>query len=128
LDFTCTEGSVTANVDPDDQVAESDEQNNARTVTGLTCPKPDLIITVLTRSSVTVMNQGDADAGPFEIRVTGLQATLKVASLAAGASVRLDFGACLDGTFTATADSSKTVDESNENNNSATENNLSCID
>jgi subtilase family serine protease len=122
LDFSCTEGSITAKADPDNRVEESDEQNNALTVNGLTCPKPDLVITGLTASSVTVANVGNANAGPFKVTVTGLQSPLDVGGLAAGNSITIDF-TCVFGQFTATADSSGTVDESNENNNSKSGNN-----
>jgi subtilase family serine protease len=115
VDFACTEGSITAKADPDNRIDESDEQNNALTVNGLTCPKPDLFISSVSDTSVTVKNIGDASAGSFTVTVTG-RGPFQVGGLAAGASVTFDYS-CVDD-FTATADPTDQIDESNENNNS----------
>jgi subtilase family serine protease len=95
-------------------------------VNRLTCPRPDLIISNLTATQVTVRNQGTAAAGPFVVTVTGAGA-FQVSGLAAGQSLVINLGGCFDGTRTGTADAQNQVAESNENNNSLTRDLGSCI-
>jgi hypothetical protein len=91
-------------------------------------PKPDLVVTSLTKTSVTVRNQGDASAAGFSVRITlGGQTvhTFGANGLAAGASTSFPYG-CLLGTIGATADADGTVAESDEGNNSAQTTNAKC--
>jgi hypothetical protein len=81
----------------------------------------DLIVTRLTFGDVTVKNQGTAAAGPFTVTVyNGATArdSVQFAGLAAGASATMTYtsGSCA-GSWTAVADSSNVVAESNEGNN-----------
>jgi hypothetical protein len=78
----------------------------------------DLYVSDLTDNSVTVTNDGSADAPAFVVEVVGVMSQT-VSGLAAGMSVILDFG-CTDGTLTANADVNDDVSESNESNNSLT--------
>jgi len=76
-------------------------------------------------ATITILNTGNADAGPFSIAATwnpGAVATSQdVPSLAAGASVQVVFSVTLTvigaGTGNITADSANTVTEGNETNN-----------
>jgi len=90
---------------------------------------PDLTISSITyvgstpacannpRDNVVVSNIGSVNAGTFSVSFSSQ--TQSVASLAAGQSVTLSFGA-IPGTSTATADSTNVIAESNEGNNSLT--------
>jgi hypothetical protein len=82
-------------------------------------PKPDLAITAFDGSSVTVKNQGAGAAGAFNIAITPGGTTIRADGLAAGASATYNWtpSACVQ--YTATADSSDAVAESNESNNTA---------
>jgi hypothetical protein len=86
----------------------------------------DLIITRLLSNEVTVRNQGTAAAGPFTVTVyqgSTPQASVQFAGLAAGGSAAMSYtgGASpCDGTWSAVADSSNVVPESNEGNNTRT--------
>ena len=86
-------------------------------------PLPDLIA-VLTDTTVTVRNVGDASAGASLVTVVGI-GTFTIQALGPGQSATRSF-TCRRGTITATADYSKLVPESNEDNNTAT-NVASCI-
>lgn len=90
-------------------------------VTGV--PLPDLIVSELTGSSITVKNQGGGAAGPFKATITDSQAqklTFSFDGLAAGASSTQQFS-CGDllRSRTAAADSDAQVPESDETNNTA---------
>ncbi len=81
----------------------------------------DLIVTKLTIGDVTVKNQGTAAAGPFTVTVYNgptVRDSVQFAGLPAGASMTLAYtsGSC-DGSWTAVADSSNAIPESNEGNN-----------
>jgi hypothetical protein len=78
----------------------------------------DLIITRLTYGDVTVKNQGTAAAGPFYVNVTDRDTVLFASGLAPGASATVSYnsGSCY-GTWSAVADSTNVVPESNETNN-----------
>ncbi len=81
----------------------------------------DLIVTRLTLGEVTVKNQGTVAAGPFTVTIYNgatVRDSVQVAGLAAGSSATLPYtsGSC-DGSWTAVADSSNVVPESNEENN-----------
>ena len=80
---------------------------------------PDLVISAFDGSSITVMNQGAAVAKAFTIAVSPGNTTIAADSLAGGESATYSWtpGGCVQ--FTATADSSNAVAESNENNNTA---------
>jgi len=84
---------------------------------------PDLVISATTSESLTVTNQGNANAGFFVVRVvepaSGAQETVRFTSLAAGASSTRTLG-CVAHDRSATADASGQVTESNESNNGAT--------
>jgi hypothetical protein len=84
----------------------------------------DLTVTRLTIGDVTVKNQGTAAAGPFTVTVyngPAVRDSVQFAGLAAGASATMTYtsGSC-DGSWTAVADSSNVVPESNEGNNTRT--------
>jgi hypothetical protein len=81
--------------------------------------KPDLAITAFDGSSITVTNQGKGPAGGFTITVSPGGTTIAAGGLAAGASATYSWTptACVQ--YTATADSSNAVTESNEGNNTA---------
>jgi RNA polymerase sigma factor (sigma-70 family) len=79
-------------------------------------PLPDLV-TTLTSTSVTVRNAGDAAANASLVNVVGV-GTFSIPSLAPGQSTTRTY-TCRSGTITATADYSKIVAESNEDNNTA---------
>ena len=87
----------------------------------------DLIVTSFTPNSVTVKNQGTAATGPFTTTVfqgSTVRATVPFAGLAAGASATMNYtsngGIICEGTWSAVADSSNVVPESNEGNNTKT--------
>jgi RNA polymerase sigma factor (sigma-70 family) len=80
-------------------------------------PLPDLVAT-LTNTSVTVRNAGEAAANASLVTVIGV-GTFSIASLGPGQSATRTY-TCRSGTITATADYSKVVTESNEDNNTAT--------
>jgi len=139
--LTATSDTVTVTVDPNDQVAESNEGNNTAqfTVTGQPQPqqRADLIVDSMDFSpaspsagttldwTVRVRNQGSAAAGTFRVELqsgTGGRAAT-VGGLGAGASTQINFSLALgaDGqTFTATADAFNQVQEADETNNKAT--------
>jgi hypothetical protein len=81
--------------------------------------KPDLAITAFDGSSVTVKNQGAGAAGAFVIAVSPGGTTIPAGALAPGASATYGWtaGGCV--LFTATADASNAVAETNESNNTA---------
>jgi len=81
----------------------------------------DLVVTHLTIGDFTVKNQGTAAAGAFYVRVYNgatVRDTVLVAGLAAGASLTMPYtsGNC-EGNWTAVADYTNVVPESNEANN-----------
>ncbi len=86
-------------------------------------PLPDLIVT-LTDTSVTVRNVGQGPAGQSFVTVLGV-GTFSIPPLAPGQAITRTY-ACVRGTITATADYSKVVAESNEENNTATRR-VSCL-
>jgi hypothetical protein len=79
---------------------------------------PDLVISSLTPSSVTVSNVGNAPAGAFAVTVDVPGGTFTFSGLAAGASQTRTWSTCVEGQITAVADSGGQVAESNEGNNS----------
>jgi hypothetical protein len=86
-------------------------------------PPPDLIVSELTASSITVMNQGGGAAGPFRATITDSQSqvlTFSFDGLAAGATATQQF-TCDDllRSRRALVDSAGQVAESDETNNSA---------
>jgi len=80
-------------------------------------PLPDLVAT-LTKTSVTVRNAGEAAANASLVTVAGV-GTFSIPSLGPGQSATRTY-TCRSGTITATADYSKVVAETNEDNNTAT--------
>jgi hypothetical protein len=78
-------------------------------------PKPDLVVTALTFSSITVKNQGGGDAGPFRADAGG--GTLDFTGLAAGAEETRKVSLRCQDAHTATVDVGDQVDESDETNN-----------
>jgi hypothetical protein len=81
----------------------------------------DLIVTRLTIGDFTVKNEGTAAAGAFYVRVyngSSVRDTVLVPGLAAGASATMPYssGNC-EGNWTAVADYTNVVPESNEANN-----------
>jgi hypothetical protein len=90
---------------------------------------PDLVISQLAKDSFTVKNQGEAAAEAFVVTLTNSNvgaASYSFAGLAAGASATQTFF-CHSGRDTAVADAGGAVAESNETNNSATLDVVSCI-
>ncbi len=83
--------------------------------------RADLIITEFGSVTITVKNQGNGAAGPFNITATGYPVRRATGGLAAGASQTFNSGhGCAEGNLNATVDSSNEVFESNESNNTAT--------
>lgn len=80
-------------------------------------PVPDLIVSDLGATSVTVANVGDAAAGPFVVSVPGI-GTFTISGLAPGGSATRSWSTCAEGQISATVDASSQVAESNEGNNS----------
>lgn len=111
--FPCFEGSITATVDANGQVAESNEGNNTRSGGPFECP-PDLVVTAIDIDSVTIANQGVGDAGPSTLGINGQ--TFSVPAIASGGKTTIGY-ACIGGTIQATADLFDDVAESNEGNN-----------
>jgi RNA polymerase sigma factor (sigma-70 family) len=85
--------------------------------------QPDLVVSNLGATSVTVANVGGAPAGGSVVFVAGV-GSFTVPSLGPGASSTFTWSTCAEGTITATADRSRLVAESNESNNSASVQNL----
>lgn len=81
-------------------------------------PLPDLVVSQLTTSSVTVTNVGTAPAGPSVLSVT-LIGTFSIQALQPGQSTTRGWSVCRAGTLTAIADRGRAVAESDEANNSA---------
>ncbi|QAA77296.1 MAG: hypothetical protein BIP78_1530 [Candidatus Bipolaricaulis sibiricus] len=134
LPLTTSPETFTATADFYNQVAESDETNNTRQVTVTAPAQPDLVVTNIVWTptnptvgstvsfTVTVRNQGTANAGSFVVRLQGVGPfqDRTVGSLAAGAQTNLSFSLPLSTspeTFTATADFYSQVAESDETNN-----------
>ena len=111
--FPCFEGSITATVDANGQVAESNEGNNTRSGGPFECP-PDLVVTAIDIDSVTIANQGVGDADPSTLGINGQ--TFSVPAIASGGKTTIGY-ACIGGTIQATADLFDDVAESNEGNN-----------
>lgn len=91
----------------------------------VTLPRPDLVVTALTKTDVTVQNVGNGNAGLFYVNVSyngpggpGVDRH-DVPSLAAGAVFRWKLP-CRTGPRTATADADGQVTESDEANNTKT--------
>jgi CARDB protein len=87
----------------------------------------DLIVTSFTPDTVTVKNQGTAATGPFTTTVyqgPTARASVQFAGLAPGASATMSHtgggNGCDGSTWSAVADSSNVVPESNEGNNTQT--------
>ncbi|MFG1905945.1 CARDB domain-containing protein [Kribbella sp. NPDC048928] len=140
---THAEGNYTiaAAADPDDAIAEQNEDNNTRQaqLTVAQAPGPDLQITGITSIpanpapgapvsfTVAVNNRGTSSAAASTTKLTVGSTTLTGSTLAivAGATATVAIGgtwtAVTGGaTLTATADATGTVDETNETNNSFT--------
>src|SRR5262245_33461237 len=97
--FGCREGTLSATADTRGDVTESNETNNSRSAGPFSCPEPDLVVTRLTRDSVTVANRGDAPARPSAVKVES-NGSFPVPSLQPGASAQTGFP-CTEGTLTA---------------------------
>jgi CARDB len=85
----------------------------------VTSLRPDLVISALSRFSVTISNRGGAIAGPSLLTITNV-GTFKVPSIAPGASVVFSWSTCRVATYTAVADARQAVAELDEKNNTAT--------
>jgi len=85
-------------------------------------PLPDLVITSLGATSIEITNQGSASA-PANVLSLSLVGTFTVPALAPGASIRLTWPTCRNGTYTAIVDRAQTVAESDETNNTASRRN-----
>jgi hypothetical protein len=81
-------------------------------------PLPDLVASLLTKTSVVVTNVGSVAAGPSLLSVT-LIGTFSLPALLPGQSVTRTWSVCRAGTLTAVADRGHTVAESSERNNTA---------
>jgi hypothetical protein len=113
-----------AKADSAGTVGESNEDNNTASGT-FDCPLPDLIVTGLTASSVTVKNQGTGPAGTSTTRITNsTQENIDLATpaLAPGASITITYDCAKIGGrgFFATADFGNVVTEGDEENNQFT--------
>jgi hypothetical protein len=79
-------------------------------------PLPDLTITEFNINHITVVNQGEGDAGPF--RLTAANAPFQFEGLPAGASETRTFpGLNCNGNYFALVDDLEQVTESDETNN-----------
>ena len=153
FDFKCRQGSFAAAADSTDRIEESDETNNARTAGPFDCQSPspspsespspsptvtpsptqttpppalpDLVVQSVSSDRVAVANIGSGSAGGFVVDA-GPAGTFSIGGLAAGRSATVSFP-CTDGTFTATADASGRVAESNERNNSRSGGPFQCL-
>lgn len=111
--FPCTEGSITATVDADGQVQESNEGNNSRDAGPFEC-LADLVVTGVDVDSVTIENRGAGDAGPSVLGINGQ--TFDVPAIGAGSKVTISYP-CFGGPVQASADLFDDVTESDEGNN-----------
>jgi hypothetical protein len=84
--------------------------------------RPDLLITAFSRNSITVTNRGTAIAGPSVLAISFV-GTFKTPSIAPGASVTFRWSTCRVATYTAVADQTQVVVESDETNNTTTRRN-----
>lgn len=89
-------------------------------------PLPDLVVSQLTSSSVTVTNVGNATAGASILTVT-LIGSFTIPPLAPGQSITRTWSVCRVGTLTAVADRQNAVAESNEGNNTASRRNTCSV-
>jgi hypothetical protein len=84
-------------------------------------PIPDLTVS-LGEGTYTVINIGDADAGPFTVVIADdgqpVETVENPSGLAAGQDLAEQALPCVNGTVTITADAANAVAESDENNNS----------
>lgn len=87
-------------------------------------PAPDLVVTELTATGVTVTNVGSAPAGRFVVSIGGA-AFIVEDGLEPGASTSFEFK-CRQGSITAVADSTARVEESDETNNARTAGPFDC--
>ena len=81
---------------------------------------PDLWVPSLTAESVTVANQGDGAAGPFNLvirRNGAILTTFRIDGLAAGASTSRSYTTACEFQYDATADWDNEVAETNDSNN-----------
>jgi RNA polymerase sigma factor (sigma-70 family) len=83
---------------------------------------PDLVVSVLGKSTVTIANRGNASAGASTLTIT-LVGTFSVPALAPGASATFSWSTCRVGTYSAIADRTNAVRESDEGNNTASRRN-----
>lgn len=134
--------TVTATVDANQSVAESDESNNAKTDSfTVKTPQPDLVLVSLTHTpptpttadtmtfAVVIQNTGTGEAGPCDlsVQVSGAPtpATYSVPALAPNAIHTVSHQFALTNpaeyTVTATVDASHGVAESDETNNTKTD-------
>jgi hypothetical protein len=81
-------------------------------------PLPDLVVTSFSRFSITVANQGKGKAGPSVLTITYV-GTFSVPSLPPGGSATFSWSTCRVVMYTAVADRTNAVTESNESNNTA---------
>ncbi|MGZ8781986.1 MAG: sigma-70 family RNA polymerase sigma factor [Gaiellaceae bacterium] len=81
-------------------------------------PLPDLAIGAFERNSIVVVNRGTAPATPSVLTIT-LVGTFSVPALAPGAAVTFSWSTCRVGTYSAIADRTGVVAESDESNNTA---------
>lgn len=84
----------------------------------------DLVVSELTGTSVTVTNIGSLPSGPFVVSAGG-RAFFVEEAVPPGASVSFTFR-CKEGPLTATADSTGTVEETDETNNGLTAGPFAC--
>ena len=93
-------------------------------------PPPDLVVSELTASTITVSNQGGSAAGAFKAKIVDSQSnaiTLSFAGLAAGATATQPYDcATLLRQRTATVDSDAQVTESDETNNTTPQGIYAC--
>lgn len=95
--------------------------------------RPNLVISQLTRSTFTVLNEGRRGAGHFVVNLTNSSLSpqysrdFEFTNLAPGASVTASYDYQCQGIVTAAVDVNNEVDEPDENDNSRTERFFSCI-
>jgi CARDB protein len=85
----------------------------------ITAPLPDLLVSSFTRFSITVTNKGKGKAEPSVLTITNV-GTFTVPGLAPGGSATFSWSTCRIAIYSAVADRTNAVAESDESNNTAT--------
>ena len=89
-----------------------------RDITKAISAKPDIVVSSLSRFSITVTNKGKGKAGPSVLTITNV-GTFTVPGLAPGGSATFSWSTCRIATYSAVVDRTNAVAESDESNNTA---------